>query len=94
MGAFSPTIIKSEEVEVAIKIYNNGDTAAPHLHKKAVEATVFLSGKARLNDKIFKSGDVVLLEKSEIMYDFECLEDNTITCIVKSPSVMGDKYLT
>jgi len=94
VGGFSPTIINSKDVEVSIKVYNKGDTAEPHFHKEAVEVTAFLSGKARLNDKIFKSGDIVLLQKSEIMHDFECLEDNTITCIVKSPSVIGDKYLT
>jgi len=94
VGDFTPAILSSKEVEVSIKIYNKGDTAQSHFHKEAVELTVIVTGKALMNDKIIKAGDIVVLEKSEIMHKFECLEDKTITCIVKSPSVMGDKYLT
>ena len=92
VGDFEPTIVKTKGFEVAIKHYKKGDTERKHVHKLAEEFTVVLVGKCQLNGEILGPGDIAVLEKGEEMTeDFEAFED-TITTVVKIPSVIGDKY--
>ncbi len=91
VGNFSPSVIKSENCEVAIKYYKNGDTEKKHVHKVCTEITIVASGKVSMNDIIIKQGEMIILNPNEAC-DFKCLEDNTITVVVKSPSVPSDKY--
>ncbi len=93
VGDFDPTIIKTSEFEVSIKKYNEGDYEKSHMHKKADEITVIVQGSARMNGKTYNENDIILIEKGEST-DFEVLQDKTITCVVKKPSVLGDKYET
>lgn len=92
-GDFSPTIIKTNKFEVSVKSYMKGDYQEEHFHKKAEEVSIIIKGSARMNGKIYKKDDIVLIEKGEST-DFMPLEDETITCVIKSPSVVGDKYFT
>jgi len=92
-GNFDPTIIKTTDFEVCVKRYGKGDHDKRHLHKKADEITVIVQGSAKMNGKIYKKDDIILIEKNEAT-DFESLEDGTVTCVVKRPSVIGDKYET
>ena len=91
IGDFDPTIIKTKDFEVCIKRYNKGDSEPRHVHKLADEISVIVQGSVKMNGKIYKSNDIILIEKNEST-DFEALEDTT-TCVVKKPSVMGDKYI-
>ena len=92
IGNFEPSLVKTEGFEVAVKHYKKGDTERKHIHKLADEFTVIISGKCRLNGEVLIPGDIALLEKSEPMTeDFKVLED-TVTTVVKIPSVIGDKY--
>ncbi len=91
VGDFDPTIIKTKEFEVSIKRYSKGDYEKSHMHKKAEEITVIVQGSAKMNGKTYHENDIILIEKNEPT-DFEVLEDKTITCVVKKPSVLGDKY--
>jgi len=43
-----------------------------------------------MNDQVMSSGDIIILEPGESS-DFHALDD-TITMVVKIPSVLGDKY--
>jgi hypothetical protein len=45
-----------------------------------------------MKGKIYKKDDIILIEKGEST-DFMPLEDGTVTCVIKNPSVIGDKYL-
>jgi len=91
VGDFLPTCLKTEECEVACKYYKSGDNEKAHAHKIATEITVIVSGLVKMNAVEYKSGDIVVLEPGEVT-DFHVLED-TITMVVKVPSVAGDKYL-
>lgn len=90
VGDFAPSVIRTDVAEVATKFYHAGTKEKRHLHKIAQEVTLILNGRARMNDHIFESGDIVLIAPGEDT-DFEALTDVT-TVVVKTPSVAGDKY--
>jgi hypothetical protein len=77
VGNFDPTLIKTNDVEVAVKKYKKGDYEEKHYHKIATEITVIISGR--------------VIEPYEAT-DFEALED-TVNAVVKFPGASNDKYL-
>ena len=89
VGNFEPTIYRTNDVEVAIKEYSAGDYESAHYHKIATEITVIQSGRVKMFDKIFNSGDIIVAEPNETT-DFEALEDRIV---VKIPGANNDKYL-
>jgi mannose-6-phosphate isomerase-like protein (cupin superfamily) len=91
VGDFAPTIIPTQDVEVAIKHYKKGDCEERHHHKIATELTAIISGSVRMNGQEFSAGDIVLIEPGEST-DFEVLED-CVTTVVKYPGAKNDKYL-
>lgn len=91
IGNFDPSIVKCDNFEIAVKHYIVGENDPPHYHKKSDEITVIISGSARMNGIIYKAGDILFIEKQYVT-DFIPLE-NTITCVVKIPSVINDKYI-
>lgn len=91
IGDFEPNILRTKNFEFMVRSYKKGDKEAKHVHKVAKEITVIVSGVFLMNGKKLEAGDVVLLEPGEPA-DFECLEDGS-NAVVKTPSVMGDKYI-
>ena len=91
VGSFDPTLIKTDEVEVAVKKYRKGEFESRHYHKKATEITVIVSGRVRMNGVEYNEGDIIVIEPYEST-DFEALED-TINTVVKFPGASQDKYL-
>ncbi|MBL4900976.1 MAG: cupin domain-containing protein [Colwellia sp.] len=91
IGAFEPTLINTNDVEVAVKEYKYGDSEGLHYHKIATEITVIVSGKVKMNNVIYNKGDIIVIEPNEAT-DFEALED-TICTVVKYPGASDDKYL-
>ena len=91
VGDFEPSIIKTKDFEFMVRYYKAGDTEPNHVHKIADEVTVIISGKFKMNGKELSAGDVVhLLPGTSV--DFECIEDGA-NAVIKTPSVMGDKYV-
>lgn len=90
VGNFEPSVFKTDQVEVAIKEYEAGDYEKKHFHRVATEITVILKGSARMNDTLYVSGDIVIINSGEST-DFRCVE-NCLTVVVKVPAVLGDKY--
>lgn len=90
IGNFEPSILK-ENYEVGLKYYKTGDFEQKHHHKIATEITVIASGKVKMFDKIFSTGDIIIVEPNDST-SFEVLED-TITLVVKTQSIQDDKYL-
>lgn len=90
VGAFEPTLFATDAVEVGVKSYRAGEREAAHHHKVAVELTVVVSGRVRMSGRVIDSGQIVRIAPGEST-DFEALEDS-ITVVVKLPSVRGDKY--
>lgn len=91
VGAFTPTLAPISAAEVAIKSYRAGDCEERHHHKVAVELTAIVSGRVRMNDREFGAGQIVRIAPGEST-DFVVLAD-TVTVVIKLPSVKGDKYL-
>jgi hypothetical protein len=91
VGDFSPVALKTTESEVAIKQYKAGEIEAEHVHKVATEVTVIVSGRVRMFEQEWEAGDIIVIEPHESTA-FEVLED-TLTVVVKTPSVAGDKYI-
>lgn len=91
IGNFDPSLFKSKGFEVAVKNYKRGDKEKAHYHKVADEITVVVKGKCKINNRIFKVGDILWIKPGEAA-EFEALEETT-NVVVKIPSVKGDKYL-
>lgn len=91
VGNFNPTLIETNDFEVAVKEYKAGDYEQKHYHKVATEITVICSGKVEMNGIEYSAGDVITIEPNEST-DFKVIED-TITTVVKVPCVKDDKYL-
>lgn len=91
VGNFDPTLIKTDQVEVAVKKYSKGEYESRHYHKIATEVTVIVSGRVRMNGVEYNAGEIIIIEPYEST-DFEALED-TISTVVKLPGATEDKYL-
>jgi hypothetical protein len=90
VGNFDPTLIRTNDVEVAVKEYKKGEYEGYHYHKVSTEITVIAIGRVRMNGVEYKKGDIILIEPFQTT-DFEALED-TITTVVKYPGTNDDKY--
>ena len=91
VGNFTPTVLSTNQVEVAVKRYKAGEYESTHHHKIATEITVIVSGKVRMNGELYGAGDIIVIEPGEAT-DFEVLEDVT-TVVVKYPGAQNDKYM-
>jgi quercetin dioxygenase-like cupin family protein len=91
VGSFEPSLIKTNDVEVAVKSYKKGDAEDKHYHKIATEITVVVSGKVKMNNIVYGKGDIITIEPNEST-DFEAVED-TVCTVVKYPGASNDKYL-
>lgn len=92
VGNFEPTLYKTNDVEVAVKKYKKGDYEGRHYHKIATEITTIVSGHVKMNGVEYREGDIITIEPGEVT-DFEVLENNTITTVVKLPGANDDKYI-
>ena len=91
VGNFDPTLIRTNDVEIAVKEYKKGDYEACHYHKLSTEITVITVGRVRMNGVEYAKGDIIIIEPNQST-DFEVLED-TITTVVKYPGANNDKYI-
>jgi hypothetical protein len=91
VGNFSPTILKTEACEVAVKNYRAGDREDWHYHKIATEVTVILSGVVEMNGERHGTGEIIQIDPLEGT-DFYAVTDTT-TVVVKIPGATHDKYL-
>lgn len=90
VGNFEPTLYQTNDCEVAVKSYKKGDKEKAHFHKIATEITVIIKGKVKMFDKVYREGDIVIVEPNEITA-FEALE-NSMNVVVKLPGANNDKY--
>jgi mannose-6-phosphate isomerase-like protein (cupin superfamily) len=91
IGDFSPSIYNTDSFEVAIKRYPAGAVEKLHYHKIATEFTCVVEGIVSFNDNVYKKNDIITIYPNEIVL-FKSITDS-ITCVVKIPSVKDDKYL-
>lgn len=91
IGNFTPTLDDTSDFEVAVKRYKTGDYEERHHHKIATEYTVIVSGEVEMNGIKYTDNDIIKIEPNDST-DFKCLTD-VVTVVVKTPSVMDDKYV-
>ena len=90
IGNFEPSIVNTESFEVALLTHHKNEVWPKHYHKLADEVNVLISGKMTVNGIELHPGDILHVEKNEIVEPI-FLEDCKLIC-VKFPSVLGDKY--
>ena len=88
---FVPSLLQTQDVEVAVKNYQKGEFEEAHYHKIATEITVIISGMVKMNGIEYEEGDIVTVETYEST-DFMALKD-TVTVVVKHPGAVNDKYI-
>ena len=91
VGDFEPSLMKTSEMECAIKKYKAGDREPAHYHAVATEITVVVSGTVQMNNKRFREGDIIVLSPNEVC-EFAAITD-AVNAVVKIPSAAGDKYI-
>lgn len=91
VGNFTPSLYRTKEVEVAVKSYRKGDMEQAHYHKIATELTVVVSGRVEMFGRIWKAGDIVVVQPGETT-GFKALEDS-VNVVVKLPGAADDKFL-
>jgi len=90
VGNFTPTILSTNQVEVAVKRFNAGQYEPVHHHKIATEITVITYGQVKMNGIVYKAGAILVIEPNNPT-DFLALTEATIT-VVKFPGATDDKY--
>jgi mannose-6-phosphate isomerase-like protein (cupin superfamily) len=90
VGNFSPTLIATDAVEIAVKHYRAGEHEGSHHHKIATELTAVISGRVRMCGEEIAAGEIVKIQPGQST-SFTALTDAT-TVVVKLPCVAGDKY--
>ena len=91
VGNFDPSVLVTNDVEVAVKKYEKGSYEEAHYHKVATEITVVLSGKVRMCKQEFQENTIITLSPGEVT-DFLALEDS-VCVVVKHPGANHDKYM-
>ena len=91
IGNFEPSLLKTNDVEVAVKSYKAGDHEDKHYHRVATEYTVIIDGEVEMNGVRYKAGDIIVMEPGEST-DFTAVTDST-NVVVKIPGANNDKYL-
>lgn len=92
IGNFEPSLLKTNDVEVAVKHYKTGDYDQEHYHKIGTEYTVIVKGKVRMSGVEYSEGTILTIQPMEST-DFLALTDAT-TVVVKIPGASNDKFLT
>ena len=91
IGNFEPSLLRTNDVEVAIKKYKGGDAEEEHYHKIATEYTAIVSGKVKMMGIEYGEGDIIVIKPMEST-NFIALTDVT-TVVVKIPGATNDKYI-
>jgi len=91
IGNFEPSLLKTKDFEVGILTHKKGEEWPKHYHKIATEYTVLISGSMTICGELIETGTIFILEPNEIA-DPVFHEDCTVV-VVKTPSVVGDKYV-
>lgn len=91
IGNFQPTLLDTNNFEVAIKRYKSGDYENHHHHKIATEITVIIEGDVEMNGIRYTKDDIITILPNEST-DFKCVTD-VVTVVIKTPSINYDKYI-
>lgn len=91
VGNFEPSLIRTDQLEVAIKYYQKGQVERLHHHKIATEWTIVIEGRVKMREREYFKGDIIEIQPGEST-SFRAFEDS-VTVVIKTPSIIGDKYI-
>ena len=91
IGNFEPSLLKTEQFEVALLRESKNTAPAAHFQRVATEYNILVEGRMIICGEEVVAGDVFVIEPFEIAAP-EILEDCLIVC-VKTPSIPEDKIL-
>lgn len=91
IGNFEPTAYRTKNFEVAFAKHKKGDKWDKHYHKLAIEITLVIKGKVKVNEEIITDGDIMIIEPNEVV-DPLFIED-TEAVVVKTLSNINDKFV-
>ena len=91
IGNFNPAIVNSNDFEVCVKNFREGDSEPTHYQMTAWEITVVVTGRCRIGEQELGPGDIIFIEPLEPA-GFVALSDCSVVAI-KSPSLPADKIL-
>lgn len=90
IGNFEPSLFKTNDVEIGVKKYQEGEFENFHFHKIATEFTVIISGVVEMNGVQYTENDIIKIIPG-VSTNFKALTD-VITVVVKLPGANNDKY--
>jgi hypothetical protein len=90
IGDFPEAVVCTKAFEVNWQ-RNPAGPSPTHVHKIVTEVQLVTRGRLVVNDVVFETGDICILEPGEIG-KMEFLEETDTVC-VKFPSIPDDKYL-
>lgn len=90
VGNFEPSLFKTNDVEVGVKKYLEGDYENAHFHKIATEFTVIISGVVEMNGIQYVENDIIKIIPG-VSTNFKAITD-AVTVVVKLPGANNDKY--
>ena len=90
IGNFEPSTYKTKNFEVAFIKHKKNQLWPKHYHKIAIEITLVVKGKIKINDKIYTTGDIFVISPNEVA-DPSFLENSEVV-VIKTPSDVNDKY--
>ena len=89
-GDFEPTAFRTKDFEICYKVHAKGEQWPKHYHKEATEINYLIRGRMRIGETELEQGDIFVIEPNEVA-DPEFHEECELI-VVKTPSVIGDKY--
>ena len=90
IGNFEPTVLKTSDFEIALKIHKRNEKIPPHRHNYTTEYNLLTDGKMEVNGFQIEEGSIFIFEKSEVCNVKILSEIAKIVCI-KVPSNPKDK---
>lgn len=90
IGAFEPSILRTKEFEVGLKIHKMGELIEPHRHNVVTEYNLLVAGIMLVNGKMIYPGTLFVFEPGEIVEAVVQTEEVRVIC-VKVPSIPSDR---
>lgn len=90
IGNFEPSLFKTNDVEIGVKKYKEGEFENSHFHKIATEFTVIISGVVEMNGVQYFENDIIKIIPG-VSTNFKAITD-VVTVVVKLPGANNDKY--
>ncbi len=91
IGDFLPSIFKTNQFEVAVKLHTKDSEWDKHYHAQATEINCLVNGEMEISGRRLRSGDVFLIEAGEVS-DPKFITDCQVV-VVKIPCVKNDKFV-